>query len=1393
MEFRVLGPLRVVDGDRLLPIPSTGKRATVLAALLVHRNRVVPARRLIAWLWGDEPPEGAAAALQAHVVRLRAALGQSDAGQQPLLTRGQGYELRVDAEALDAARFEDMVVSARGLLGPEPASAASTLREALALWRGHALTGFEEEPFARAESVRLEELRLAAAEGLMEAELALGGHAAITGQLQSLVAEHPTRERLTAQLMRALYRTGRQAEALQAYQRLRERLVEELGIDPSPELRQLERAVLRQELEAPPGPDVRPPAVVGKDAFGDRPQADVAPSPRNEQRSSMADVASGTVRGRSAGTATVLFTDLVGSTELLSRIGEEAFDHLRRSHFTQLRGAIQRAGGEVVKTMGDGLLVVFTSAVDAVGCAVSMQQTVDRQARKGAPLSMRVGLAIGDVSFEEGDVFGVPAVEAARLVAAARGGQILATALVRAVAGGRANARFAEMGCLELKGLPEPVATCEVTWEPLPASSVPLPALLSRQGRIFVGRDREMEQLEGHWREAVGGEPGAVLVAGEPGVGKTRLVAELAARVNPEGAIVLGGRCDEDLGVPYQPFVEALRHLADHSTSEDLGHHLGRYGGELTRLVPELTERLPSLPAPLRSDPETERYRLFDAVAAWLAATSADESVLLVLDDLQWAAKPTLLLLRHVLRSSESMRLLVLATYRDTEIGRTHPLSELLADLRRSDSVTRISLSGLDRPAVAAFLEEAAGHDFGAEKAVLADAIHQETEGNAFLVREVVRHLIETGSFRQQGDLWTTVLPVEKLGIPEGVRDVLGRRLSRLSAMANQVLAVAAVVGQEFELAVVERAANLQEDALLAALDEALTSRLVAEVAGPAPRYRFAHALVRDTLYDELSAARRVSLHGRVAEAIETCHAGGLDDHLPALAHHWAKASAPAAETARAVDYAVLAGNRALAQLAHDEAVLYYRQALDLLDAASVPPDDRRRMDVLIALGDAQRRAGEPAFRGTLLDVARLAHECGNDDALIRAALATNRGVWSAVWTVDRERVAVLEAALVAARPADSAARARLLADLGAELAFSGQRSRRLALTGEAIRIARDLGDPVTLAHCLIARCAATFVDPDSLADSLGTTAELVETADRLRDPFIRAWGQYHRHAATFQAGLRDEADEALDAFECAASEAGQPLLRSASTLIRAGQSIAAASLPEAEEIGRKVRDDIIFFSEPDAPSIFGTLRYVIRYEQGRLDELIPRLEVTARTTDRAAAWALLALAYCELERGDQARRVWARFATTVGDTSIGPVGGMVMAPAAEVCARLGDTVAAAKLYELLLPHADQIAGAPVGWFGSVAYFLALLAATLGRVEDAEKHFTDAEATSERMGAPSWLARTRLEWGRMLVLRGGTGDADRARALLGQALATARQLGLGTVERRAAAMLDQHT
>jgi class 3 adenylate cyclase len=1092
-------------------------------------------------------------------------------------------------------------------------------------------------------------------------------------------------------------------------------------------------------------------------------------------------------RGRMAA---VLFTDLVGSTELLSRLGDTAYDGLRRAHFAALREAIGRSHGAEVKTTGDGLLATFPSAADAVGCAVGMQQAVDVHSRTaGVPLAIRVGVALGDVSFEEEDVFGTPVVEAARLVAAARSGQILATVLVRAVAGGRCAATFTDLGTLELKGLPAPVATCEVAWEPLPRSSVPVPALLTDIGRIFVGREAEVGRLEQLWNDAVSGERRAVFVAGEPGVGKTRLAAELALRVQGDGAMVLAGRCDEDLGVPYQPFVEALRHFVDHMPPEDLGRGLGRFSGELARLVPELTERVPDLPPPLTSDPETERYRLFDAVASWLRAASEDPPLLLVLDDLQWAAKPTLLLLRHVLQSPDLHRLLILGTYRDTELSHDHPLVEVVTDLRRKSGAERLSLSGLDSSGVAAFMERAAGHELDRDDAmVLARAIHAETEGNPFFVREVIRHLTETGGLRQLEGRWVTGRPVEELGIPEGVRDVVGRRVSRLSRDTNQALRVAAVVGAEFDLGIVQGAGGLGDETLLAALEEAVGARLVAEVS--ATRYRFAHALVRTTLYESLTAARKIALHRRVAQAIEALYEGALDDHLPALAHHWAKASAPVTDTAKAVDYAVRAGDRALLQLAHDEAVVYYAQARDLLDAAGTPASAPQRVELLISYGEAQRRAGQSAYRETLLDAAALARELGDATALARAALANSRGFFSAATEVDIERVVVLEAAVEAVGPADSEWRARLLADLVAELAFASEDERRDRLAAEALAIARSLGDPVILAHVL-ARCHLSVAPrrPDEMRQNV---SELRSLAATLEDPTLSFWAATWSYIASLSLGDLDAYDRHLEEADHLAADSGQPLLRWMQLTARSTRSRIAGRLADAETFADQALQVGQTAGIPDAFRFYGANLFWLRYDQGRLGDLVRILERAATRPTTSPLVALsFALALCELDRHEEARPIFEEIAAK--DFAAIAVNftwlyGLTMA--AEVCATLHDVERATVLYRHLNSHPDQFgAMGNVAATGSVSHYLGLLAPSLGLLEEADAHFT--AATARHVGAPTWLARTQLEWARMLLIRRQPGDAERACELLGGALTTARELGLANVERRAVATLGQ--
>ena len=734
----------------------------------------------------------------------------------------------------------------------------------------------------------------------------------------------------------------------------------------------------------------------------------------------------GSAAGAGRSTAIVLFTDLVGSTELRSRLGEDAADELRRDHDRLTAGAIEANRGRLVKHLGDGMMATFAGASDALAAAVAIQQALDRHNRSGsgeAPLEVRIGISAGDVTFEAEDCFGTPVIEAARLCAAAGGGRILVTEIVRALAGTAGGHQLVSVGALKLKGLPAPVAACEVTWVPLGGPLLPMPALLTRAGRIFVGRDDELERLGQRWKEATAGERRLALLAGEPGIGKTRLAIELAGAVRDSGGVVLAGRCDEDLGVPYQPFVEALRHYAFNAAER----RLGRYGGDLTRLVPELADLVGGLPEPLRSDPETERYRLFDALVGWLSDVGSVAPVLLVLDDLHWAAKPTLLLLRHVLRSAEPLRLLVVGTYRDSEVGRGHPLSDLLAELRRDGEVERLAVSGLDAAGVTAFIESAAGHSLDDEDGQeLPRLVWRETEGHPFFVAEVLRHLSESRAIEQQDGRWVLRTDLGELRIPEGVRDVVGRRLSLLAESTNRLLAIAAVVGLEFDPAVVEQAGGVGEDELLAALEDATGARLLVEV--PGPRYRFSHALVRATLYDELTGARRVALHRRVAQAIESVHGRALDDHLPALAHHWARASAPAADTERAIDYATRAGDRALTQLAPDEAVVYYRQALELLDVAD--PAGGQRLRLLIALGEAQRQAGDAAHRETLLAACSLAVERGDTGALARAALANTRAIFSStVGEVDDDRVASLEAALQSTR--DDATRARLLAALG--------------------------------------------------------------------------------------------------------------------------------------------------------------------------------------------------------------------------------------------------------------------------------------------------------------------------------------------------------------------------
>ena len=862
--------------------------------------------------------------MRVYVSRLRQALG---AAGQAVVTRPSGYLLQVDPEAVDALRFEALVARGRGQAKTgDHDGAAATLREALALWRGPALADVAEAPYARTEASRLEEARLAALEDRIEADLSCGRHGELAAELDALTREHPFRERLWSQRIVALYRAGRQADALRAFQELRQNLADELGLEPSETLRRLESAVLRHD----PDLDFRP---------ADRPGGAGASPPA----------------GALPGVVTFLFTDVVGSTELLAEVGEEAAEKLRQSHFAALRVAIDAHGGVEVKSLGDGLMVVFSSPLKALRASVAMQQAIAAEGpRQARPVQIRIGLHAGEPMRDEDDYYGTPVVVAKRLCDQAVGGQILASGLVRDLVGhwGDHGFAFHHLGGLSLKGLPDPVAACEVLWSSAaprisaiePGEPEPLPLPLGRDERVpLVGRAAEVARLDAAWQASTAGDRRLVLLGGEPGIGKSRLLRDFARRAHDGGALVLFGRCEEGMGVPYQPFVEALtRYLRDSPVPV-----LGRLAGELVRLVPEVAERVPGLPLPQRADPETERYRLFEAVASWLAAASSAAPVLFVIDDLHWATKPTLLLLSHVAGSEESLPLLISAAYRDTPLDVTNDLANAVGELLRQPGVERVSLSGLDADGVATFMEAQARHELDEDGWALARVLHAETAGNPFFVREMLRHLVEKGAVVQEEGRWVTGTPLSEVDVPDSVREVVGRRLTRLPEKTDEVLAVAAVLGERFELTLLAAAMGEPSGEVLRALDPAMAARLVEETA--IAHYQFAHALVRSTLEDALGQTRRAQLHLRAAEAIESVFATQLGGRAAILASHYQRAGS-LARPERVIDALIEAGEEAAVALAWEQVGGHWQRALDLMEQTC--PGTPKQADLLGRLAD---------------------------------------------------------------------------------------------------------------------------------------------------------------------------------------------------------------------------------------------------------------------------------------------------------------------------------------------------------------------------------------------------------------------------------------------------------
>ena len=1090
---------------------------------------------------------------------------------------------------------------------------------------------------------------------------------------------------------------------------------------------------------------------------------------------------------------TVLFTDLVGSTELVSSLSPEAGDEIRRRHFSSLRRAIADTGGTELKNLGDGVMVVFSTASAALTSAVAMQQAIDRDNRMAEhPLGLRIGLSGGEVSRDTDDYFGDPVIEAARLCARAEGGQILVAELVRAMAGRWVRLDFRPLGEIKLKGLPDPVATLALQWEPLevvdPITPAPLPGRLSvRPGLGVVGRQVELTAIaDAFKRVAAGGGREVLLVSGEAGQGKTTLMAEAARAAFDQGALVLFGHSEEDLASPYQLVAEALGHYIAHVSDDQLPTLVGEHGSELVRLVPTLAGRLPDLPASRATDADTERFLLFAAVLALLATVSEHQPVVLVLDDLQWADPGSLLLLRHFASSDQSLPVLVLGNYRDDELPHSDALRSLLAALHRQNGVSRIELPGLDDTGVVALVEAAAGHDLDDAAVDLAHALYRETDGNPFFVSEVLRHLSETGAiYLDATGRWVAEHGPDRMTLPDSVREVIGARVGRLGPEAGSVLGTAAVIGRHFDLEVLAPATGTTEDDLFDILESAASAALVREHSAAAGRYSFVHALIQHTLYDDLGPSRRARAHRRVAEALEGLGRGRPDTRLGELARHWVKTSQPA-DLAKALDYSRRAADAALAALAPADALGYYAQALDLYSRTD-QPDPVLGLDLAIGLGTAQRQTGDPAYRETLLDAARRAARTEDTGRLVAAALANDRGFYSAVGAIDADKVEVLNKALDMLDGADPD-RSLVLATLCSELTHGSALEQRQALAEEAVAVAESSGDDATVVRVLNHLYVPLQV-PALLELALARTSDALARAERVGDPALLFWAAMWRGEVAARAGDIETMDRCIEIHASTAALLNQPIFHWGHTFFLGLRAQIAGDTDRADALASEALRIGTDGGQLDAAVIFGAQLMIVSGQRGTMSDLVPLIEQLATETPDISRWlfgSLLAKAHVEGGRMDQALRLLEEFAASGFDLPLDQVWLTGMVDYAEAAVECRDPRYAAPLFDRLQPWAGQVPATGASALGPVNQYLGGLAAVLGRDADADAYFAEAAAFSDRVGAMFFLARTRLWWGRMLAERLGPGDAEQARDLLTKAHAAAVEHGYGQVTRQAA-------
>jgi DNA-binding winged helix-turn-helix (wHTH) protein len=912
---------------------------------------------------------------------------------------------------------------------------------------------------------------------------------------------------------------------------------------------------------------------------------------------------------------------------------------------------------------------------------------------------------------------------------------------------------------------------------PVEHDAPPAPAPPAPSAEPFVGRAEVLAAFEAAISEACAGQGALILLAGEPGIGKTRTSEVVAERARARGLRALLGRCSEGDGAPaFWPWIQVLRALLRGAGGPALVRDLGSAVPEVARLIPELDGSLRAPPAAPAGDPRAARFLLFEGISRSIREAAREQPMLVVIDDLHRADQSSLLLLRHLAHDLQDARLLILAAYREAELMRDPARAAITSELLRQSRARALSLAGLSAAEVGELVLATTGQR--AARAVRED-MHEQTNGNPFFLHQIVRILQQ----EQRTEALGESRPL-RFELPRRVQDAILHQLGGLPAGTLELLELAAVFGRDFRLGPLRHASGLDQEQLLERLARAIEARVIAEDRHPGD-HRFAHVLVRDALYQRLDPVRRARLHDRAGRALEHWDAGGAGADPLELAHHFFEA-ARAGDARRGIDAAIRAGEWALARLAYDEAVGCFERARVLLDRFE-PDDRRRRCEVQLALGDAQTRSGaRDAARRSFAAVARVAKAMSLPHELAQAALrfapdflAIESGVY------DDDLVTLLEEALDELAPADDATRARLLARLAVALHWAPGADPRLpALAEEAVCMAERLGDPATLRYVRCARALAQY----SVADPERYLSEPSALALAPGDEPVALLEKMLHMTSLLWLGRVTEFDREIEHFARLAERLRQPQSRWYVDLFRAVRALMDGRYEDARRLMRRYQREGERAQDENVLHSLRLLTFMIAIDRGGVEPLGPAVAQMAERFPAMIGWrGGLALYYAEVGRHDDARRELEGLLREdlEGMRRRNDWSALVVAIAI-VSALVGHEEGARRAHRLLEPYAQSllvIGYASYVW-GAASLALGFTAATGRDWSTAEAYLEDARGRHERIGARAPLAHTHFWTARMLLARGRSGDASRAREHLAAGCRLADELGMARLKAR---------